>query len=42
MRFKSNILKDFKDQSVVCIGWTGNDEIIIGRFEFNFLVFSSI
>lgn len=33
MRFKSTILKEFADQSVVCIGWTGNDEIIIGRFE---------
>jgi len=33
MRFKSTILKDSVDQSVVCIGWTGNDEIIIGRFE---------
>jgi len=33
MRFKSTILKDSMDQSVVCIGWTGNDEIIIGRFE---------
>ncbi|XP_029346206.1 intraflagellar transport protein 80 homolog [Acyrthosiphon pisum] len=31
MRFKSTILKDSVDQSVVCIGWTGNDEIIIGR-----------
>ncbi|KAL4107988.1 hypothetical protein QTP88_018253 [Uroleucon formosanum] len=31
MRFKSTILKDSMDQSVVCIGWTGNDEIIIGR-----------
>lgn len=33
MRFKSTILKDSVDQTVVCIGWTGNDEIIIGRFE---------
>ncbi|VVC31811.1 WD40/YVTN repeat-like-containing domain,WD40 repeat,WD40-repeat-containing domain [Cinara cedri] len=31
MRFKSTVLKELVDQTVVCIGWTGNDEIIIGR-----------
>lgn len=40
MRFKSTIIKDFVDQSVVCIGWTGNDEIIIGRFEKIEIIFS--
>jgi len=33
MRFKSTIIKDSEDHFVVCIGWTGNDEIVIGRFE---------
>lgn len=33
MRFKSSIIKDFVDQSVSCIGWSGNDEIIIGRLD---------
>lgn len=36
MRLKSTILKDLIDQSVVCICWTGNDEILIGRYN-NFL-----
>jgi len=33
MRFKSTILKESVEQSIACIGWAGNDEIIIGRFE---------
>lgn len=42
MRFKSTILKEFVDQSVVCISWTGYDEIIIGRYVDIQIVFDHI